>query len=118
MRDSVASTGKGAGSVSPGSAARRNAVYSVTGSTTHPSAAGPVLCARVAAVVIERNSRSGARLRIGFIVVLLAKRRGSDLKIACQQLDVLRPGRGPGRHGPGEIGRRNLMRSLLMTETE
>src|SRR6266850_3579162 len=45
MRDRVASTGGGSGSAAVGKAARRNARYSSTGSTTQPSPAGVEVCA-------------------------------------------------------------------------
>src|SRR6266700_3049622 len=56
MRVSVASTGGGGASASSGKAARRNARYSSTGSTTQPSAEGTAFCARPAAAAktIER----------------------------------------------------------------
>src|SRR5437899_6167601 len=56
MRVSVASTGGGGASASSGKAARRNARYSSTGSTTQPSAEGTAFWAEPAAAAktIER----------------------------------------------------------------
>src|SRR5215813_3608368 len=79
MRLSVASTGGATGSGSAGDAARFSAVYSLTGSTTQPSAGGDpddVLCAELEtaqqmtnSVVESRKRDTGKRSR--FIVILL-----------------------------------------------
>src|ERR1044072_7361130 len=71
MRLSVASTGGAAGSWSAGDAARFKAMYSVTGSTTQPSAADVAVCAKLATpAATSRKSASvmrDARKRIRFM---------------------------------------------------
>src|ERR1044072_8728667 len=71
MRLSVASTGGAAGSGPAGEAARFQAMYSVTGSTTQPSAADVAVCAKLETPpATSRKSASvmrDARKRIRFM---------------------------------------------------
>src|SRR5215212_3478467 len=73
MRLSVASTGGATGSGSAGAAARFSAAYSLTGSTTQPSA----LWAAIGRAKKNRESRASAARDTGkrsrFMVILLLK---------------------------------------------
>src|SRR5678815_1594857 len=84
MRLSVASTGGSTGSGSAGAAARFNAVYSFTGSTTQPSG---VVWAKVEIAKTIGESKASARRDAGkrsrFMVILL-------LKFVCAVADTLR----------------------------
>src|SRR6185503_11470786 len=77
MRLRVASTGGATGSGSAGVAARLRAVYSVTGSTTQPSAAVAAVWAEVETAEMIRESRASATHDAGrrsrFMVILLMK---------------------------------------------
>src|SRR5215218_5979790 len=77
MRLSVASTGGATASGSAGAAACFSAVYSLTGSTTQPSAAVGALWAELEAAETNRDSRASATRDAGrrsrFMVILLLK---------------------------------------------
>src|SRR5215203_3552935 len=89
MRLSVASTGGATGSGSAGAAARFSAAYSLTGSTTQPSA----LWAAIGRAKKNRESRASAARDTGkrsrFMVILLLKR----VPYCEAHVETIRPGR-------------------------
>src|SRR5689334_7917083 len=96
MRLSVASTGGATGSGSAGAAARFNAAYSLTGSTTQPSAE---LWAAAGRAKTNRETRASAARDTGkrsrFMVILLLK-----IRVLCCEahFETMRP--APQNHHP------------------